>query len=74
VSGFGVAAQVLSRAGIEPELQLLVLEGAEKMTWGWALQRAIARAGSATDPAQRQHDEERLEVMLRAFLAGAVTG
>src|SRR5262245_60078348 len=72
VSGFGVAAQVLSRAGVDPAIQLLVLEGSEKLTWGWALKRAMSLSQGADDPEVRWADEERLAATLHAFLAGAV--
>jgi TetR/AcrR family tetracycline transcriptional repressor len=41
VPGFGRAARLLTQAGIEPEAQVLLLEGSEKIAWGWALQRAV---------------------------------
>jgi TetR/AcrR family transcriptional regulator, tetracycline repressor protein len=44
VPGFGHAARMLTRAGVDPSVQVLLMEGTEKITWGWALQRAVMAA------------------------------
>jgi AcrR family transcriptional regulator len=41
VPAFGRAARLLTLAGIDPASQVLLLEGSEKIAWGWALQRAV---------------------------------
>ena len=44
--GFGRAAKLLTAEGVDPSLQVLLMEGSEKLAWGWVLQRAVmARAG-----------------------------
>src|SRR6478735_9391992 len=44
--GFARAAKMLTDQGVDPSVQVLLMEGSEKITWGWALQRAImARHG-----------------------------
>lgn len=40
IPGFGRAARMLTKQGVDPALQVLLMEGTEKMIWGWALQRA----------------------------------
>ena len=76
ISGLGVGARVLSRADVDPAVQLLLLEGSEKLTWGWALRRALATA--ADDAGEDAHraacarDEAMLEATLRSFLSGVV--
>lgn len=42
VPGFGRAAHLLTKAGVDPAVQVLLMEGCEKLIWGWALQRAMA--------------------------------
>ncbi|WP_116997181.1 TetR/AcrR family transcriptional regulator [Desertimonas flava] len=42
VPGFGRAAHLLTKAGVDPSVQVLLMEGCEKLIWGWALQRAMA--------------------------------
>lgn len=42
VPGFGRAAIMLTEAGVEPSVQLLLMEGSEKIVWGWAIQRATS--------------------------------
>jgi AcrR family transcriptional regulator len=49
VPGFGRAARLLTRAGLDAATQVLLLEGSEKIAWGWALQRAV----TATHAEQR---------------------
>jgi TetR/AcrR family tetracycline transcriptional repressor len=44
--GFARAAKVLTEQGVDPSVQVLLMEGSEKIAWGWALQRAVmARNG-----------------------------
>jgi AcrR family transcriptional regulator len=44
--GFARTAEVLTAQGVDPSVQVLLMEGSEKIAWGWALQRAImARNG-----------------------------
>jgi AcrR family transcriptional regulator len=44
--GFARAAEVLTAQRVDPSVQVLLMEGSEKIAWGWALQRAImARNG-----------------------------
>ena len=44
--GFAKGARVLTDQGVDPSVQVLLMEGSEKIAWGWALQRAImARNG-----------------------------
>jgi AcrR family transcriptional regulator len=42
IPGFGLAAKRLTAEGVSPATQVLVLEGSEKIAWGWALQRAMS--------------------------------
>lgn len=37
IPGFGRAARRLTDAGVAPELQVLLMEGAQNLAWGWAL-------------------------------------
>jgi TetR/AcrR family transcriptional regulator, tetracycline repressor protein len=41
IPAFGRAARLLTLAGINPASQVLLMEGSEKIAWGWALQRAV---------------------------------
>ncbi len=51
IGGFGMAARVLTEAGVDPELQMLAMEGCEKLVWGWALQHAfMASDGKPSHP------------------------
>jgi AcrR family transcriptional regulator len=83
--GFGHGARLLAEAGIDPTVQILLMEGTQKLVWGFTLQRAItalnASSGGETDAerwpelvaAQRANpwdDEELLEIALRMFIAG----
>jgi AcrR family transcriptional regulator len=90
VPGFGRASQLLTAAGVEPALQLLLMEGTEKMAWGWALQRAVAAEHSnrlkpssipkrfpelaASVRENRWDDEGLVEASLRAFMQGVIDG
>ena len=40
----GRAAQMMTEAGVDPAVQVLIMEGTEKMIWGWALQRAVTHS------------------------------
>lgn len=42
IPGFGHAARLLTRSGVDPTVQVLLMEGCEKLVWGWSLQRAMA--------------------------------
>src|SRR5690606_5278745 len=39
IPGFGHAARLLTRSGVDPTVQVLLMEGCEKLVWGWSLQR-----------------------------------
>jgi len=39
--GFGRAARLMTEADVDPVAQVLLMEGSEKLAWGWALQRAV---------------------------------
>jgi AcrR family transcriptional regulator len=41
IPGMGHAARMLTQMGVEPSVQILIMEGCEKLAWGWALQRAF---------------------------------
>ena len=59
----------LSRGGVDRSLQLLLIEGSEKLTWGWALQRATEMTAGIAPP----HDDVALlEEALRAFMDGVI--
>lgn len=45
LSGFAQAARLLDEDGIDPRLHLILMEGAEKIAWGWAMQRAATTGG-----------------------------
>ena len=48
VPGFARASKMLTEAGVDPSLQVLLMEGCEKLAWGWSLQRAaMARTTEA---------------------------
>lgn len=53
LSGFAQAARLLHEDGIDPRLHLVLMEGAEKIAWGWAMQRAATTGGI-----ERQVDAE----------------
>jgi AcrR family transcriptional regulator len=44
VRGLARAAKMLTDAGVDPSVQALLMEGCEKLAWGWALQRAFMTA------------------------------
>ena len=80
------AAKRLTREGVDPSLQILLMEGCEKLAWGWSLQRAMSlqsRARLSANEinrrwpelgravrASRWRDEGLLEESLRAFIRG----
>jgi TetR/AcrR family tetracycline transcriptional repressor len=86
--GFAHAAEMLTRAGVDPSLQVLIMEGCEKLAWGWSLQRAVtAQTGERLSPTKinkrwpelaaavrdsRWKDEDLLEESLRAFICGVL--
>jgi TetR/AcrR family transcriptional regulator, tetracycline repressor protein len=88
--GLDRAARLLDDAGIERHLHVLIMEGTEKIVWGWALQRAMmvqqgarmSRANlrkrwpvlAAAAAASDMTDEEMLEASIRAFHAGVLAG
>ena len=91
IPGFGRAAKVLTEAGVDPSLHILIMEGAQQLAWGWALYGASAsfRAESVITPSRLARswpelaesrranpwsDDELLEVALRAFFAGVLSG
>lgn len=41
VRGLALTAKMLTEAGIDPTVQALLMEGCEKLVWGWSLQRAF---------------------------------
>jgi AcrR family transcriptional regulator len=45
VRGLAKGAKMLADAGVDPTVQALLMEGCEKLTWGWALQRAFMVRG-----------------------------
>lgn len=87
--GMERAAQLLDEAGVDPQLHLLLMEGTEKLTWGWSLQRAAMLVqGDRLSPqnlgdrwptltraaeAAVMSDEEMLERSIRAFHDGVLT-
>jgi AcrR family transcriptional regulator len=64
-----VSARLLTQWGVDPALQVLVMEGTEKIAWGWALQRAVEESTGAD---VRDDDEALLEAALRSFMEGVV--
>lgn len=86
--GMERAARLLDDAGVDPALHLLLMEGTEKITWGWSLQRAAMLVqGDRLSPenlgerwptlaraadAVAMSDEEMLEHSIRAFHAGVL--
>jgi TetR/AcrR family transcriptional regulator, tetracycline repressor protein len=86
--GFARAAEMLTKAGVDPSLQVMLMEGCEKLAWGWSLQRAVtAQTGERLSPAKinkrwpelaeairhsRWKDEDLLEESLRAFISGVL--
>lgn len=44
VRGLAMTAKMLTEAGVDPSVQALLMEGCEKLVWGWALQRAFMAA------------------------------
>ena len=87
-NGLGRAAQMMTEAGVDPAVQVLIMEGTEKMIWGWALQRAVTHS-DRLDPTiiankwpqlatavrkSRWNDVELVTASLRAFLAGVLDG
>ena len=90
VPGFGRASQLLTDAGVDPALQVLLMEGTEKIAWGWAIQRAVAAEHSnrlkpssipkrfpelaAAVRESRWDDDGLVEASLRAFMQGVIDG
>ena len=85
--GFGRAAERLTADGVDPAIQMTLLEGAQHMTWGFAIyyttivtrQPDGARPGSqrwlaldAAEHARTMRHEELLEESIRSFIAGVV--
>lgn len=86
-AGFGRAAQRVQRAGVDPTIQVLLLEGVHFLVWGQIMHRTLM----ATSPRVKQdrparhwpeleagrsanqwNDEQQLERSVRAFIAGAL--
>ena len=67
VPGFGRAAKLLTSAGVEPASQVLLMEGSEKIAWGWALQRAVTanHSGRHLSPARINGRWPELAVVVR---------
>jgi AcrR family transcriptional regulator len=88
--GLERAAKLLDEAGVDRRVHVLIMEGTEKIVWGWALQRAMmVQQGSrlsrknlrrrwpvlaAAAAASDLNDEEMLEASIRAFHAGVLAG
>ena len=41
VRGLALSAKMLTAEGVDPKVQALLMEGCEKIVWGWSLQRAF---------------------------------
>jgi TetR/AcrR family transcriptional regulator, tetracycline repressor protein len=67
IPALGATSRFLTGEGVNPALQLLVIEGTEKITWGWSLRRAME---ATTGIALPERDEADLEEALRAFIDG----
>jgi AcrR family transcriptional regulator len=85
--GLGRAARRLAEAGVPPATHMLLMEGSQKLVWGFTLQQAIrSQTGTTNEPtsggpwpelqaarrANRMNDEQLLEASLRAFFVGVV--
>jgi AcrR family transcriptional regulator len=69
IPAFGVASRYLTRQGVSPTVQVLVMEGTEKIAWGWSMRRAIETMNGIPSPPD---DEERLEEALHLFMEGVI--
>jgi TetR/AcrR family tetracycline transcriptional repressor len=67
IPALGVTSRFLTSHGVDATVQLLVIEGTEKITWGWALLRAMETLAGVGVP---DADEGLLEEALRAFMDG----
>jgi AcrR family transcriptional regulator len=88
LAGFGQGARLLTEAGVDPALQVLLLEGAQHLSWGFTLHRAVAAANAgrvAMDSAGRwpelaaarladpwKDDCDALERAVRSFIDGVL--
>jgi len=88
--GLEHAARLLTEAGVDERVQLLLMEGTEKITWGWAMhraatfrhgnrltRRAVGRRWPALAKAASANaldDEGMLEASIRGFHAGVLAG
>jgi AcrR family transcriptional regulator len=86
--GLAIAAKRMTLEGVDPAVQVLLMEGCEKLAWGWSLQRAVTvQTGERLSPAKiggrwpelsravrdsRWHDEALLEQSLRAYIRGVL--
>jgi len=90
IPGLDRAASLMSDAGVDQAVQLLIMEGMEKMIWGWAMQHALAATHAdrlapsllgrrwphlSTAVRNNRWDHAALvEISLRAFLSGVLAG
>lgn len=86
--GQGRAARMMSEAGVDPKLQVLIMEGVEKLTWGWALRSAATHQRQLDQKVMKRDwpeladalranpfdDEAMVEASVRSFLRGALDG
>ena len=87
-AGFGQGARMMTEAGVDRSLQLELLQGAQHVTWGFILHRALIATNDlhrvepdwarypeleAAQRANRSSDEELLERATRALIAGLLS-
>ena len=84
-AGFGQGARMMTEVGIDPSLQLELLQGVQHVAWGFILHRAVLTTNellraepdrtrypelAAAQRANRLSDEELLDRATRAVIAG----
>jgi AcrR family transcriptional regulator len=69
IPALGVASRYLTSQGVSPTVQVLVMEGTEKLAWGWSMHRAVETMNGIDPPPD---DEERLEEALHLFMEGVI--